>query len=235
MKFSPPLEQGVLIQRYKRFLADVKRGDGSEITIHCPNTGSMKNCNVPGSAVWFSDSANDKRKYRHTWEAVSTPLGFVAGVNTGLPNKLVKEAIESDVVKPLQGYDSLRMEVPYGKEKSRIDLLLESGSKQCYVEIKNVTLEQSKTVGLFPDAVTTRGAKHLRELIQVKKNGQRAVLFFCVQHTGIKTVKPAYEIDPVYGETLREAVAAGVEVIAYGARISADEIKLTRKVVFKLD
>jgi len=233
MKFDPPLQQGKLIKRYKRFLADVTPESGPEFTMHCPNTGSMKSCSDPGAMVFYSDSGNEKRKYRHTLEVVETPLGFLAGVNTARANHLVREAIEKGVVKELQGYESLKSEVPYGKEKSRIDFLLQSpGQKDCYVEVKNVTLETSKTVGKFPDAVSDRGAKHLRELMNMIAEGHRAVLFYCVQHTGIKTVKPAGEIDPVYAETLQEAVNAGLEVLAYGANISVEEIVLKRKLKF---
>lgn len=238
MKYPEPLLTGLLLQRYKRFLADVTFDDGTEITIHCPNTGSMKNCAEPGSRVWFSDSHNEKRKYRHTWEIVSVGEGdhqALAGINTGLANKLVQEAVEHDVVPTLSGYDSLRREVKYGEENSRIDLLLESeGRAPCYVEVKNVTLA-SGNVASFPDAVTERGRKHLRELISVVERGQRAVLFFCVQHTGVVSVKPADEIDPKYGEVLRQAVAAGVEVIAWQADMSPEEIVLVRELPVCLD
>ena len=235
MKYPEPLLTGTLIKRYKRFLADVRREDGSEITIHCANTGSMKNCAEPGSPVWFSDSHNEKRKYRHTWEIVGVEAGAMAGINTGFANKLVQEAIELDVVPALTGYKQLRREVKYGEENSRIDILLESdGRAPCYVEVKSVTLGMGRTAS-FPDAVTERGRKHLRELISVVEQGQRAVLFFCVQHTGVDVVKPADEIDPKYGETLRQAVAAGVEVMAWQADISAEAITLVRELPVNLD
>ncbi|OUS30263.1 sugar fermentation stimulation protein SfsA [Gammaproteobacteria bacterium 45_16_T64] len=233
MKYSEPLLTGTLIKRYKRFLADVRCEDGSEITIHCPNTGSMKNCAEPGSRVWFSDSHNDKRKYRHTWELVSVgDVGSefpLAGINTGLANKLVQEAVEGDVIPALSGYSSIRREVKYGAENSRIDLLLESeGRSACYVEVKNVTLSVGSD-GSFPDAVTERGRKHLRELIAVVEGGERAVLLFCVQHSGIESVRPADEIDPEYGKTLRLAAQVGVEIIAWQANMSSTEIVLKRE------
>ena len=241
MKFSSLLEEGVLIKRYKRFLVDVQRQDGSEITIYCPNTGSMKNCSDEGVPIWFSDSLdkvkNNNRKYRYTWEITTTSLGFLAGINTHMANYLVKEAIENGVIRELASYEYIHGEVPYGNEKSRIDFLLtrveDSPSESCYVEVKSVTLEKTKTIGMFPDAVTKRGCKHLRELIDVKRRGNRAVLLFCVQHTGMQTVIPADEIDPQYSKTLREAVAKGVEVLAYQASITAEEIKLVRKIEFK--
>lgn len=228
MKFDPVLSSGTLIKRYKRFLADIELPGGEIITIHCPNTGSMKNCNEPGSAVLFSDSGNPKRKYRHTWEAVAVGDGGVhwAGINTGLANKLVQEALQNQVIAELRGYESLRTEVKYGNENSRIDLLLE-GPGSCFVEVKNVTLGEGET-GYFPDAVTERGRKHLRELAAMVAQGYRAVLLFCVQHTGVTEVRPADHIDPGYGETLRAVLAQGVEAYAYQAEISAAEIRLVR-------
>ena len=235
MKFEPALSRGTLIKRYKRFLADVELASGELITIHCPNTGSMKNCNDPGSAVWFSDSGNPKRKYRHTWEIVSVgPEGnFMAGINTGLANKLVKEAIEAGVITELQDFDQLRTEVKYGQENSRIDLLLEQENSQCYVEVKNVTLGEDG-IAYFPDAVTERGRKHLRELAAMIEEGHRAVLLFCVQLTGVTEVRPADHIDSAYGETLRKVVAAGVEVLAYQADITPEKITLIKSIPVQL-
>lgn len=229
MKFSPPLLKGNLIKRYKRFLADVELPNGEQITIHCPNTGSMKNCNDPGADVWFSDSQNPKRKYQHTWEIVAVAEGTAkAGINTGLANKLAKEAIEQGVIKELQGYEAIRTEVKYGHENSRIDLLLEKPDQQCFVEIKNATLGEGD-ICYFPDAVTDRGRKHLRELAAMVEEGHRAVLLFCVQHTGVKEMRPADHIDSAYGETLRQVVEAGVEVLAYQAVISEEEIYLAKQ------
>ena len=230
MKFKPALEQGTLIKRYKRFLADVELANGEQITIHCPNTGSMKNCNEPGSRVWFSESENKKRKYPHTWEIVEVAKKYRAGINTGRANALVEEAIEQGTVVELQGYDSLKREVKYGAENSRIDILLSNEDEDCYVEIKNVTLWIGQDQGIFPDAKTERGQKHLRELMAMKAEGHRAVLLFCVQHSGIKVVAPADEIDPKYGKILREAAEAGVEIIAYRAKLTAREIVLTESV-----
>ena len=220
MQFDPPLQSGILIKRYKRFLADVRLADGSEITIHCPNTGSMKNCAEPGSRVWFSDSGNAKRKYRHTWELVQVQGDAIAGINTGRANALVLEALQAGAINALAGYEAIRSEVKYGSENSRIDLLLEAeGRPSCFVEVKSVTLGEGHT-GFFPDAVTERGRKHLRELITMVEQGQRAVLFFCVQHTGVKVVKPADHIDPAYGKQLREAAESGVEVLAWRWQLS---------------
>jgi len=233
LKLDPVLEQGILLKRYKRFLTDVELPNGEQITIHCPNTGSMKNCLAEGEPCWFSDSANPKRKYRHTWEIATTPDGFLAGVNTGRANHLVREAIGNGVITELQGYDSLRAEVKYGEENSRIDFLLEKQDERCYVEVKSTTLGMGSGLGVFPDSVTTRGAKHLRELAAVAQAGDRAVLLFCVQHSGIERVEPADNIDPAYGKEIRKAIAAGVEVLAYKAKLSAEEIVLVGRVPFK--
>ncbi len=233
MKFDPPLESATLVKRYKRFMADVKTENGEELTLHCPNTGSMKNCNLAGSRVWYSDSGNPKRKYPHTWELVEVEAGAIAGINTNRANSLVKEALENQVIPDLVGYDQLKTEVKYGEENSRIDLLLEFSDQLCFIEVKNVTLGEGDTV-YFPDAVTERGRKHLRELMKMVEQGHRAVLFFCVQHNGVKRVKPADHIDPAYGETLREAVAAGVEVMAWQCRLSDTEICLERAMPVEL-
>jgi len=222
------LIEGRLIKRYKRFLADVELSDGSVVTAHCPNTGSMKNCATPGSRVWLLDSANPKRKYPLGWELVEVEADALACINTGRANALVREAIEQGIVSELQGYGQIRQEVKYG-ENSRIDLLLQDeGKADAWVEIKNVTLLEEGGWGSFPDAVTARGAKHLRELMAMVEQGARAVMLFCVPHGGIERVRPADHIDPTYGQLLREAVEAGVEVLAYGAVPTPTEVRLTR-------
>jgi sugar fermentation stimulation protein A len=222
----PPLIPGILIKRYKRFLADIMLADDSQVTVHCPNSGSMKGCAEPGSRVFISRSSNTGRKYPFTWELVEAD-GFWAGINTCLPNRLVREAIENGVVSELQGYDTIRPEVAYG-EHSRIDLLLESAGQRCYVEVKNVTLVEDGRA-LFPDAITTRGQKHLIELMRVVQEGSRGVIFFTVQRGDGTTVSPADSIDPEYGRLLRLARANGVEALAFSAHISPTEIYLTEK------
>jgi len=222
----PPLIAGRLIKRYKRFLADVLLEDGSVVTVHCPNSGSMKGCAAPDSAVYLSRSATVGRKYPLTWELVQAD-GFWAGINTGLPNRLTREAIEDGTVSELQGYDTIRPEVPYG-EHSRIDLLLEGPSGRCFVEVKNVTLVENGRA-LFPDSVTTRGQKHLQELMRVVREGDRGVIFFTVQRGDGDAVSPADLIDPEYGRLLRMAMANGVEALAYRADVTPDEIRLTER------
>jgi sugar fermentation stimulation protein A len=229
MKFRATLVEGRLIRRYKRFLADVQLG-GGVITAACPNTGSMMGCAEAGNRVWLSESDSATRKYRHTWELVEVGKTLI-GINTALPNALVHEAIEGGAIPELAGYASIRREVPFGEERSRVDLLLEAPRRPpCYVEVKNVTAAVTKGVALFPDCVSDRGAKHLRELIRLKAAGLRPVQMYCVQRGDVKEVRPADGIDVEYGRMLREAIAAGVEVMAYRARITPDEIRLEKRI-----
>ena len=234
MLFSPKFEQGILIKRYKRFLADVELNDGSQITIHCPNTGSMRNCLFPGEKVWFSTSDNPKRKYPNTWEQAQTDTGDIIGINTGRANELAAEAITDNVISELSGYANLRREVKYGSENSRIDLLLDDPKLGlCYIEVKSCTLLEEGQ-GYFPDAVTTRGQKHLRELMEMVALGHRAVLLFVVQHTGISSVMAAQHIDPHYSELLQKAHQAGVEILAYSTKMSVQGAYLTKSCPVKL-
>lgn len=220
MIFEQPLQEATLLQRYKRFLADVRRPDGSEFTLHCPNTGAMTHCQGKGWRVWYTDSQNPKRKYACTWQLVEDADGCFIGINSALANKLVAEALDNGIINELAGYSSRRTEVAYGEQRSRIDFLLScEGREECYVEVKSLTLKTENGVGVFPDAVTTRGQKHLQELMAEVAHGKRAVLLFCVQHTGIERVSVARGIDPEYARLIDEAVAEGVEVIAYGVAI----------------
>ena len=233
MKFVAPLQEGILLRRYKRFLADVQLSDGSIVTLHCPNTGSMLNCADPGNRVWFSISDNSKRKYPGTWEISETAAGHHIGINTGRANALVREAMENGLIRSLGEYRRIQAEVRYGVEKSRIDFLLgdsRDGTPDCYVEVKSVTLMLEEGIGAFPDAVTVRGLKHLRELIAMREQGHRAMLLFCVQHSGIQQVCPADHIHPQYGELLRAAAGAGVEILAMAAEFTEDGIALHQEV-----
>lgn len=229
----PRFYPALLLNRYKRFLADIRLPDGTELTIHCPNTGSMKNCVLPETPCWYSISDSKTRKYPQTLEVVSAPGSHLAGINTARTNKLVELALHADVIAELRGYQTLQPEVVYGSEKSRIDFLLSQhgeDARQCYLEVKNVTLMEAEGEGFFPDAVSERGSKHLRELMAMVAQGHRAVLLFCVQHTGIQSVRAAAHIDAVYATTLQAARAAGVEVIAYAAVIKPEQnvIELAR-------
>ncbi|WDE04533.1 DNA/RNA nuclease SfsA [Thalassomonas viridans] len=211
------LQSATLLKRYKRFLADIELPNGEETTIHCANTGAMTGCADPGNIVWYSQSDNPKRKYPCSWELSQTPAQDIICVNTIRANQLVEEAITAGKITELKGYRELKREVKYGNENSKIDFYLSSpGQADTYIEVKSVTL-LSDGQGYFPDAVTTRGQKHLRELTELAKEGKRAVLFFAVLHSGINSVKAAAHIDPLYGKLLAEAREAGVEVLAYKA------------------
>lgn len=235
MQFNTPLIKGKLIKRYKRFLADVELETGELVTAHCPNTGAMTGCAEPGFEVWLSPSNNPKRKLAFTWELAIDHSGQWIGINTQNANKLVFEAIQNDKISELTGYDSCTSEVKYGEENSRIDFLLTGSERQnCFIEVKSVTLLDNAKLksGIFPDAKTTRGAKHLRELAKIAKNGDRAIIFFCVQHSGIDTVSVAEKIDPVYAEEMQHAIAAGVEVMAYGCKISQEKLYINQRLKF---
>ncbi|MCO7227351.1 DNA/RNA nuclease SfsA [Pleionea sp. CnH1-48] len=236
MKFESGLIKARLIKRYKRFLADVELENGEQITVHCPNTGSMKACWEPDWTAYLLDSNNPKRKYRHTWTLVENFAGERIGVNTHLANTLVEEAIENGTIKELEGYQQLQREVKYGNENSRIDFLVHDKDNQpVYVEVKSVTLKEDDGIGYFPDSVSTRGQKHLRELTELAQTGSaRAILLFCVQHTGINHVKPAQHIDAKYAELLAIAIEAGVEVIAYGCSLSSESMVIKGPLTFTL-
>jgi len=223
MRFSSPLIPGTLVKRYKRFLADVRLDDGTVVTAHCTNTGSMLSCNAPGSRVYLSDQSGRGRKLDYTWELIRVGRTLV-GINTLAANRLAREGIEGGVVRELQGYEHLRAEVPT-RPGSRLDFLLEGHGEQCYVEVKNVTLVVDR-VATFPDAVSERGTKHLKELMRLRRQGHRAVLLFVIQRRSCPSFRPADEIDPEYGRWLRRAVKAGVEVYPYGARITTRTISL---------
>ena len=231
MRFASRLVEGRLIRRYKRFLADVQLPD-EVVTAACPNTGSMMGCAEPGSRVWLSEHESATRKYRHTWELVEVSGGkpVLVGINTSRPNALVAEAIAAGAIPELGGYSNVRREVAFGEERSRIDFVLEGAAGPCYVEVKNVTAAASKGVALFPDCVSTRGARHLRELMRLKAAGLRPVQLYCVQRGDVEEVRPADGIDHEYGRTLREAIAAGVEVLAYRARVTPEEIRIAKRI-----
>ncbi len=221
------LKPATLIKRYKRFLADVMLEDGTETTIHVANTGAMTGCAESGDTVWYSTSSNPKRKYPFSWELCEKSNGDIICVNTIRANQLVEEAITNNVIQELTGYTSLKREVKYGNENSKIDFLLSNrDGPDAFVEVKSVTLLENDQ-GYFPDAVTTRGQKHLRELIEIANSGQRAVLLFAILHAGIDSVKPAKHVDKKYTELLHLAEKSGVEILAYKASISPNSIKLT--------
>jgi sugar fermentation stimulation protein A len=228
----PPLVAGTLLRRYKRFLADVKLEDGRTVTAHCPNTGSMRSCSEPGRQVYLSVHDNPKRKYPYTWELIQMPDSLV-GVNTLTPNRLVKRAVAHEAVAELAGFERVRSEVRFG-DHSRVDLLLTGpGNRRCFVEIKNCTLVVDGTA-LFPDAVTARGLKHLQELARQVDAQTRSVIFFFIQRMDAEEFRPADAIDPAYGEGLRQALGAGVEILAYDVDIDLAGIHLRRALPCRL-
>ncbi|WP_414463164.1 DNA/RNA nuclease SfsA [Hyphomicrobium sp. DY-1] len=234
MKFTHPLVPGILIQRYKRFLADVTTAGGVTVTASCPNTGSMLGLTKPGSKVWLSESDSPTRKYRHTWEMIEADLGtgpHLVGINTGRPNALVTEAIETGTIAELAGYPMLRREVKYGLN-SRIDVLLSGGrdNRDCYVEVKNVHLMRENGLAEFPDSKTARGAKHLRELANMVGEGHRAVMVFLVQRNDAESFKLARDIDPAYATAFQAAAASGVEMLCYKCQLSPTEIAVEKRI-----
>jgi sugar fermentation stimulation protein A len=226
MRFESRLIRGTLVQRYKRFLADVRLPDGSVVTAHCTNTGSMMGCREPGSTVYLSRCPNPNRKLLYTWELVRVNKIWV-GINTLRPNRLVAHAIEAGTIEELRGFDIVRREV-VTRPGTRLDLCLEGKNGSCFVEVKNVTLVVDGAAA-FPDAVSERGTKHVKELMRLKRNGHRAALVFVIQRSDCDFFRPADEIDAEYGRWLRRAAAAGVEVLPYRAKVTSKEIILTER------
>ena len=237
MKFEAPLIRGELIRRYKRFLADVILADGSETTVHCPNTGSMLGCQAPGSTVWLLPVDNPARKYPLGWELVEARAAVLVGINTGRSNALVAEALSRGLIPELEGFDRVRREVKVEGTRSRIDFLLEDHPEgpDCYLEVKNVTAAVEDGCGFFPDAVSVRATRHVEELAERVQQGQRGALCFCVQRADVERVRPADEIDPAYGRALRDAVESGVEVYALGASVTPEGVSLERQLPVDLD
>lgn len=231
MLFKSRLIRGTLVQRYKRFLADVRLPTGEIVTAHCTNTGSMLGCKEPGSAVYVSLSPNKGRKLAYTWEMIQIRKAWV-GINTLHPNRLVAEAIEAGTIRELLGYEVIRREVKVSAH-SRLDLCLEGNNRCCYVEVKNVTLSFDGAAA-FPDAVSERATKHLKELIRLKRQGHRAAIVFVIQRGDCGYFRPADEIDPEYGRWLRRAVKAGVEALPYGATVTPKGIVLTDRIEVRL-
>ena len=233
MIFSAPLIEGRLVRRYKRFLADVGMPGGEVWTVHCPNTGAMTGCNRPGSEVWLSDSANARRKYRYTLELVGTGDSLVC-VNTARANQLVEEALRCGSVSSLAGYGKIQREPPLPGGGGRFDFLLSDPDRgDCYVEVKSLTLGLADGYGAFPDAVSTRALKHVGELIRCRReNLGRAVLLFCVMHTGVRIATTADDVHPAYGSLVRKAMSAGVEVLAWACSICPAGMSLTAELPF---
>lgn len=231
MIFPEPLIRGTLVRRYKRFMADVVLDGGETVVAHCANSGSMLSLLDPGAEVWLSHAANPARKLRYTWEMIRVGQGLV-GINTAHPNALVAEAVAGGLMVELAGYESIRREVKYGVD-SRIDLLLEGGGRpRCYVEVKNVTLKRGAGPAFaaeFPDAVTARGTKHLRELAAMVDAGHRAAMVYLVQREDCDRLSIAGDIDPGYEQALKVAMAKGVETLCYSCTLGVGSITVDRR------
>jgi len=223
--FQNKLVHGRLIKRFKRFLADVRLDDGTEVVAHCTNSGSMKSCLENGAEVYLTPVTDPKRRTKFTWEMIKINGSWV-GINTGNPNKLAFEAIAAGLIPELSGYTNVKREVVFGD--SRFDVFAENETEKCFVEVKNVSLKEGK-YALFPDAVTTRGQKHLKTLMEVKAAGIRAVMLYIVQRTDVEVFAPAREIDPEYAKVLKQAVNAGVEVIVLQVEVTPEGIYLKKK------
>ena len=231
MNFSHPTLKGKIIKRYKRFLADINLPNGEQITAHTANTGSMKTCWEPGWTVLLTDSGNRERKYPHSLELIHNGKSWI-GVNTSIANKLVVEAIQNQVITELTGYQNILTEVTTGD--SRIDIKLtnhhEKKTPDIFIEVKNVTLLGANETACFPDSESTRGQKHLSELISLKKQGFRAAIFYVIQRNDVKKFQPAFEIDPAYADLFSLAIEAGVEVLCYECNLSEQGVRVSKKI-----
>ncbi len=230
MKFQNPLIPGKLIRRYKRFLTDVELEDGRLVTAHCTNSGSMKSCLEEGAPVYLSPVNDPKRKTKYTWEMIYINGGWV-GINTNIPNILAYEAVRDRKIPALRGYTTVKREVRFGD--SRFDIYAENEKEKCFIEVKNVTLKDGDTAR-FPDAVTSRGLKHLNTLLEVKKQGIRAVMLYIIQRMDVKIFAPAWDIDPEYSARLAEVYKAGVEVIPLQAEVTPHQIEIVKELPFEI-
>ncbi|MEZ5104701.1 MAG: DNA/RNA nuclease SfsA [Draconibacterium sp.] len=230
MVFPEKLVHGTLIQRYKRFLADVKLDDGTVVVAHCTNSGSMKSCIENGAEVYLTPVNDPKRRTKFTWEMIKINGDWV-GINTSNPNRLGFEAVKEGKIEGLSGYKSVAREVKFGD--SRFDIFAENENEKCFIEVKNVTMKEGR-YALFPDAVTTRGQKHLKTLMEVKSAGIRAVMLYIVQRMDVGVFAPAKEIDPGYADALKEAVNAGVEVFVVQAKVTPERIEIGEQLPFEI-
>ena len=229
------LHRGIFLRRYKRFFAEISSDSGEILTLHCPNTGSLKNCLIELSPCLYSLSSNKNRKLSGTLEFVTTRFGNLAGINSSAANKIVASALNARVIQSLGDYDTFLKEVKFGEENSRLDFRLQNSKNllpDCFLEVKSATYDIGNGIILFPDSVTSRGARHLRALTSAVEKGYRSVLFFCVQVSNSKMLKIAENIDPHYADTLARAIIAGVEIEAWNTKLSGDEVTLKEQIEF---
>ena len=230
MRFKTDLVHGILIRRYKRFLADIKLDNGDVVVAHCTNSGSMRSCIVEGAEVYLTPENDPKRKTRFTWEMIKINDSWV-GINTNNPNRFVFEALKSGIIPGLDTYEIVKREVKF--EDSRFDIYAENSEEKCFIEVKNVTYKHEDFV-LFPDAITTRGLKHLLTLQKAKSEGYRAVMVYVIQRMDVSKFAPANKIDTKYAETLNEAYQAGVEIVPIQVKVTPSEIKFHKIIPFYL-
>jgi len=231
MQFPKPLIHGKLIKRYKRFLADVELDSGEIVVAHCTNSGSMKTCIENGADVYLTHVDDPKRKTKYTWEMIYINGDWV-GINTGIPNLLVSEAIRDQEIEGLDFYSEVRRELKF--EDSRFDVFAKNDQGSCFIEVKNVSMKVGDHAR-FPDSVTTRGKKHLETLMRVKAQGMRAVMFYVIQRSDVSIFGPAWDIDPNYADALKKAVDSGVEVFAYQAKVTPKGIDLLKQLPVDLN
>jgi len=231
MKFQKPLVHGKLVKRYKRFLADVMLDNGEIVVAHCTNSGSMKSCIEEGAEVYLSPADDPKRKTRFTWEMIKINNAWI-GVNTAIPNVLVFEAVLNQQIPELAGYTNVKREVTF--EDSRFDVFASNEKENCFIEVKNASMKEGR-YARFPDAVTTRGKKHLDTLMRVKQNGMRAVMVYVIQRSDVEIFALAADIDPEYAKTLINALKCGVEIIPMRANVTPVGIELEHKLAYDLN
>lgn len=225
----PPLHKATLLKRYKRFLADVVLESGETITCHCPNTGAMTGCAPAGATVWLSYHPNSKRKYAYSWELTELPCGALICINTQRANQVVYEALQQHLLTAIGPCDVIEKE--YRIDKHRLDFSIIQKGQRGFIEVKSVTLLHEAQQGLFPDAKSQRATAHVQQLIQLKQQGFRAILLFCVQHSAIQSVRPASHIDPQYAETLQQAAQLGVEILACRTHISPKTLQVVAETI----
>ena len=229
MKFKEKLLQGTLIKRYKRFFVDIKY-QNETITAHCPNSGSMMGLLNKGNSVWFSKASNPERKLKYTLEIMNVDKKLV-GINTQLTNKIVLEALNQKKIKSLVKFDRIKTEAKFS-DKTRFDFLISNNKKKCFLEVKNVTLVRNNKIAEFPDAITSRGTKHLKELINAKKKGYESYILYLIQREDCKSFRIANDIDQEYKTAFNEALKNGVKMLCYDCKLSNEEIRLNNRISY---
>ena len=230
MKFKVRLLQGLLIRRYKRFFVDIKY-QNKTITAHCPNSGSMKGLLDVNNKVWFSKSDNPKRKLKYTIQMIEINKKLV-GINTHLSNKIVLESLKEKKIKNLTKFNNIKTEVKYS-DKTRFDFFISNNKKKCFLEVKNVTLSRENSIAEFPDAITSRGTKHLNELVDAKKKGYESYILYLIQREDCKFFKIAKDLDEEYKNTFDAAIKNGVKILCYDCKLNHEEIKINKQIYYE--